>query len=205
MPGNGNAWRWHACEWQACMGSGTLPGYRFAAADGARGKTQVHTMCVRLGKVCCAATAYDHGTCQMSSWHKVCQCIQPVYLRFWLSALLPSTASLCDHRRCELQPEPCLLTEDGEGCRFGAGGRYRASTMPEEPLIVWGYEASPFVRLVKVRPLFEEPFVPAALCRVCIRECSRVCGGLCSWRVIPDCTGCKCAWTPGPCLKVVSC
>jgi glutathione S-transferase len=36
-------------------------------------------------------------------------------------------------------------------CRFGRGGKYRAAKMPKEPLIIWGYEPSPFVRLVKER------------------------------------------------------
>jgi glutathione S-transferase len=34
-------------------------------------------------------------------------------------------------------------------CRMGRGGRYRAASLPAQPLIVWGYEPSPFVRLVK--------------------------------------------------------
>ena len=30
--------------------------------------------------------------------------------------------------------------------RGGAGSRYRPSKLPEKPLDIWGYEASPFVK-----------------------------------------------------------
>eukprot|EP01025_Chloroclados_australasicus_P022394 TRINITY_DN2310_c1_g1_i1.p1 TRINITY_DN2310_c1_g1~~TRINITY_DN2310_c1_g1_i1.p1 ORF type:complete len:402 (-),score=48.34 TRINITY_DN2310_c1_g1_i1:90-1295(-) len=33
--------------------------------------------------------------------------------------------------------------------RSGKGGLYRRSKQPEEPLVLWGYEASPFTRIVK--------------------------------------------------------
>lgn len=36
-------------------------------------------------------------------------------------------------------------------CRIGKGSKYRAAKKPAQPLIIWGYEASPFVRLVKER------------------------------------------------------
>lgn len=36
-------------------------------------------------------------------------------------------------------------------CRAGRGGRYRKAKTPKEPLIIWGYEPSPFVRLVRER------------------------------------------------------
>ena len=35
--------------------------------------------------------------------------------------------------------------------RAGRGARYRPARMPEQPLVLWGYESSPFVRLVKER------------------------------------------------------
>jgi len=35
--------------------------------------------------------------------------------------------------------------------RGGAGSRARPSKLPEQPLVLWGYEASPFVKLVRER------------------------------------------------------
>lgn len=35
--------------------------------------------------------------------------------------------------------------------RIGRGGKYRAARMPDKPLVLWGYEASPFVQLVRER------------------------------------------------------
>lgn len=33
--------------------------------------------------------------------------------------------------------------------RLGRGTGYRPSRVPDQPLVMWGYEASPFVKLVK--------------------------------------------------------
>lgn len=33
--------------------------------------------------------------------------------------------------------------------RVGKGARYRKARMPKEPLTLWGYEASPFVKLAR--------------------------------------------------------
>jgi hypothetical protein len=34
---------------------------------------------------------------------------------------------------------------------MGKGSKYSPSTLPDEPLVLWGYEPSPFVRLVRER------------------------------------------------------
>lgn len=34
-------------------------------------------------------------------------------------------------------------------CRAGRGSRVRANKQPAQPLVLWGYDASPFVNLVK--------------------------------------------------------
>ena len=48
-----------------------------------------------------------------------------------------SCASWCDAAMCL--------------CRIGKGGRYSPSTLPEEPLVLWAYEPSPFCRVVRER------------------------------------------------------
>ena len=34
---------------------------------------------------------------------------------------------------------------------MGKGGKYSPSTLPAEPLVLWGYEPSPFTRVVRER------------------------------------------------------
>ena len=44
-----------------------------------------------------------------------------------------------------------MIERVGIARRAGRGGKYRAAKMPKEPLVIWGYEPSPFVRLVRER------------------------------------------------------
>lgn len=51
-------------------------------------------------------------------------------------------------------------------CRVGKGGKYSPSTLPKEPLILWGYEPSPFTRVVRERIVeLEIPHIFKTTCR----------------------------------------
>lgn len=81
------------------------------------------------GRHRCACAAFH----RLSSSTVEADCVRP-----------PARASLlspCDSRRS--------ASASAAWCRFGKGGKYRAAKKPAEPLVVWGYEPSPFVRLVR--------------------------------------------------------
>jgi glutathione S-transferase len=50
-----------------------------------------------------------------------------------------------------LRNSPMVTATCGIGllARFGAGGSYRDSKLPADPLILWGYEGSPFFKIVR--------------------------------------------------------
>lgn len=54
--------------------------------------------------------------------------------------------------------------------RMGSGSRARASIIPEEPVVLWGYEASPFVKVV--REILCELEIPYLL-KTCARGSSK--------------------------------
>lgn len=52
---------------------------------------------------------------------------------------------ICDHPAFT----PLCSSRSSSACSAGRGSRVRASRQPEQALVLWGYDASPFVNLVK--------------------------------------------------------